>query len=77
MISIRTDLALEATEICEEQSTALDGVIVDTKELDGCIVTTVEIINETGSKIMNKEIGKYVTLESNLMKFDDDEKAQQ
>ena len=73
MISIRTDLALEATEICEEQSTALDGVIVDTKELDGCIVTTVEIINETGSKIMNKEIGKYVTLESNLMKFDDDD----
>ena len=73
MISIRTDLALEATEICEEESTALDGVIVDTKELDGCIVTTVEIINETGSKIMNKEIGKYVTLESNLMKFDDDD----
>ncbi len=31
MISIRTDLALEATEICEEQSTALDGVVVDTK----------------------------------------------
>ena len=28
MISIRTDLALEATEICEEQSTALDGVVV-------------------------------------------------
>ena len=27
MISIRTDLALEATEICEEQSTALDGVV--------------------------------------------------
>ena len=73
MISIRTDLALEATEICEEQPTALDGVVVDTKELEDCTVTTVEIINETGSKIMNKEIGKYITLESDLMKFDDDD----
>ena len=73
MISIRTDLALEATEICEEQSTALDGVVVDTKEQEDCTVTTVEIINETGSKIMNKEIGKYITLESDLMKFDDDD----
>ena len=73
MISIRTDLALEATEICEEQSTALDGVVVDTKELEDCTVTTVEIINEIGSKIMNKEIGKYITLESDLMKFDDDD----
>ena len=73
MISIRTDLALEATEICEEQSTALDGVVVDTKELEDCTITTVEIINEIGSKIMNKEIGKYITLESDLMKFDDDD----
>lgn len=73
MISIRTDLALEATEICEEQSTALDGVVVDTKELEDCTITTVEIINEIGSKIMNKEIGKYITLESGLMKFDDDD----
>lgn len=73
MISIRTDLALEATEICEEQSTALDGVVVDTKELEDCTITTIEIINEIGSKIMNKEIGKYITLESDLMKFDDDD----
>ena len=73
MISIRTDLALEATEICEEQSTALDGVVVDTIELEDCTITTVEIINEIGSKIMNKEIGKYITLESDLMKFDDDD----
>ena len=73
MISIRTDLALEATEICEEQSTALDGVVVDTKELEDCTITTVEIINEIGSKIMNKDIGKYITLESDLMKFDDDD----
>lgn len=73
MINIRTDLALELREICEEQSTSLEGVCVDTKQLKDCIITTVEIINETGSKIMNKEIGKYITLESDLIKFDDDE----
>ena len=73
MISIRTDLALEARELCEEQSTSLEGVIVNTKELEDCTVTTVDVINEAGSRIMNKEIGKYITLESNLMKFDDDE----
>ncbi|MCI6738117.1 MAG: GPR endopeptidase [Intestinibacter sp.] len=73
MISIRTDLALEARELCEEESNHLEGVEVNTKELEDCTVTTVEVINETGSKIMNKEIGKYITLESDLMKFDDDE----
>lgn len=73
MISIRTDLALEATEICEEQSTSLEGVIVKTKEIDDCTITKVEIINEIGADIMNKEIGKYITLESDLMKFDDDD----
>ena len=73
MISIRTDLALESKELCEEQSKALEGVIVNTNELKDCTITTVDIINEIGSKTMNKEIGKYITLESNLMKFDDDE----
>lgn len=73
MINIRTDLALEAREICEEQAASLEGVCVDKKELKDCVVTSVEIINEVGSKIMNKEIGKYITLESNLLKFDDDE----
>ncbi|MGM9535373.1 MAG: GPR endopeptidase [Intestinibacter sp.] len=72
MISIRTDLALEARELCEGESSRLDGVVVDTKQLENCTVTTVEVVNEVGSKIMNKEIGKYVTLESDLMKFDDE-----
>ena len=75
MISIRTDLALEAREIYEEgeSSSEIPGVKLDKKELENCIVTKVEIIDEQGSKIMNKGIGKYITLESNLMKFDDDE----
>lgn len=75
MISIRTDLALESRELYEEDesSSEIPGVKLDKKELENCIVTKVEIIDEQGSQIMNKGIGKYITLESNLMKFDDDE----
>ena len=79
MISRRTDLALEAREIYQEgqDSSDIPGVKIETKELDNCIVTKVEIIDEQGSQIMNKEIGKYITLESNLMKFDDDESREE
>lgn len=79
MISRRTDLALEAREIYQEgrESSDIPGVKIKTKELDNCIVTKVEIIDEQGSKIMNKGIGKYITLESNLMKFDDDESREE
>ena len=79
MISRRTDLALEAREIYQEgqDSSDIPGVKIETKELDNCIVTKVEIIDEQGSQIMNKEIGKYITLESNLMKYDDDESREE
>ena len=79
MISIRTDLALEATEMCEDgqSSKEIPGVKLEKKELENCIVTKVEVIDEQGSQIMNKGIGKYITLESNLMKFDDDESREE
>ena len=79
MISRRTDLALEAKEMYQEgqDSSDIPGVKIETKELDNCIVTKVEIIDEQGSQIMNKEIGKYITLESNLMKYDDDESREE
>ena len=79
MISRRTDLALEAREMYQEgqDSSEIPGVKIETKELDNCIVTKVEIIDEQGSQIMNKEIGKYITLESNLMKYDDDESREE
>ena len=79
MFSIRTDLALEAKEIYEssEKSIEIPGVKVENKELENCKVSIVEVIDEQGAKIMNKEIGKYITLESNLMKFDDDESREE
>ncbi|HBG4643128.1 TPA: GPR endopeptidase [Clostridioides difficile] len=79
MISVRTDLALEASEICEksQEGSSIPGVKIETKELENCIVTKVEVIDRQGAEIMNKDIGKYITLESNLMKFDDDESREE
>ncbi|MFL8709805.1 GPR endopeptidase [Clostridioides sp. GD02377] len=79
MISVRTDLALEASEMCEksQEGSSIPGVKIETKELENCIVTKVEVIDRQGVEIMNKDIGKYITLESNLMKFDDDESREE
>lgn len=80
MFKIRTDLALEAKEMYQEsadKTNEIPGVKIENKEFENCIVTKVEIIDEQGSQIMNKGIGKYVTLESNLMKFDDDESREE
>ena len=56
MISLRTDLALEAREIYEQGNDAsnIPGVKIDTKELEDCIVTKVEVLDEQGAQIMNK-----------------------
>lgn len=79
MISLRTDLALEAREIYEQGNDAghIPGVKIDTNELDNCIVSKVEVLNEEGANIMNKGIGIYTTIESKLMKYDDDESREQ
>ena len=79
MIKIRTDLALEAREIIEESSNSseIPGVKTVNKELDDCTVTIVDVLDEQGAQIMNKGIGRYVTLESKLMKYDDDESRNQ
>ena len=79
MISLRTDLALEAREIYEQGSEGgnIPGVKINTKNLDDCTITKVEILDEQGSLIMNKGIGVYTTIESNLMKYDDDESREQ
>lgn len=79
MINVRTDLALEASEMCEksQEGSSIPGVKIETKKLENCIVTKVEVIDRQGAEIMNKDIGKYITLESNLMKFDDDESREE
>ncbi|MCL2461483.1 MAG: GPR endopeptidase [Defluviitaleaceae bacterium] len=69
--SVRTDLALEAREMRDEDE--IDGVEAHEKDFfDGKIkVTWVEITNERGAKALGKPMGNYVTLEAAAMKEND------
>lgn len=73
--SIRTDLAIEVTEMLtkDAENNNIDGVdinVEETKEED-ISVTWVKIKDEIGANIMGKPVGNYVTIESECMKEND------
>lgn len=72
--SVRTDLALEAREMVnEDKDVEVPGVKVtvqEDKEWD-ITVTWVEVFNDEGEEIMQKPKGNYITIESPLMKEND------
>ncbi len=62
----RTDLALEAKEIWDEEAadkTKLTGVEALTTQKNGYTVTTVRILDERGAEELCKPMGTYVTVE--------------
>lgn len=72
MINIRTDLALEAHEMCKSEvrgTTEIDGVSSAIEENNGITITRVNITNENGSKRLGKAMGRYVTLEAPMLKY--------
>lgn len=69
MLQLRTDLALEAREIYQEQKQEeIPGVSIDTEEIGEVLVTRVEVLDEGGANIIGKPKGKYITLESNSLR---------
>ena len=73
--SIRTDLAIEVTEMLTKETNKeeIDGVsicIEENKEKN-IHVSWVKILNEKGENKMGKPIGNYVTIESEAMKEND------
>jgi spore protease len=63
-INIRTDLAIEAREMVqEEQKREVPGVKMDVEEKGDIKITRVKIEDEVGEKIMGKSKGNYITLE--------------
>lgn len=74
MISIRTDLAVEAREIYTgEKEKEIPGVEVETKDGENMTVTIVKIIDKRGEKIIGKPMGTYTTIEApGLRHFDQD-----
>ena len=66
MRNIRTDLALEAREIWQEdagEQTQLSGVIAREEQVRGHTVHRVKIINQDGAEALGKPIGSYSTVE--------------
>lgn len=71
--SIRTDLAIEVTEMLtkETKDTSIEGVDITIKNIENIQISWVSINNEKGEKNMGKPIGNYVTVESEAMKEND------
>jgi len=61
MFNKRTDLALEAQEMCG--TTHAEGVSVDTQKLEELSISRVCITNKHGENLLKKPQGTYVTLE--------------
>ena len=67
MGSIRTDLAEELrthmmTMRAKEKEGEIDGVLYNERKENFIKISTIEILNENGEKILGKAKGKYVTL---------------
>lgn len=74
----RTDLALELKENLKEQLNERknDIRVSEERPAEDIKVTRVEIINESGSRIMRKPVGKYITIEAAGLDRDDESKSE-
>lgn len=74
MRHIHTDLAIETRRIYEPDDTKeIQGVSVDVRDEDNYSITTVKVLNDKGSQILNKPQGSYITIDvPNLDKTDED-----
>lgn len=75
MENIRTDLALEAHQMCSEQKAKekkLSGIDISEYEKDEVFVTIIDVTSDVGEQILGKPIGRYITIEAPKLKFSDD-----
>ena len=75
MENIRTDLAIEAHEMCSKkkaEETEVRGVIVNEEKRDGAFVTIIDIRSKEGEKELGKPMGKYITIEAPEIKYSDE-----
>lgn len=74
----KTDMADERVDIYKRVNnlTEIDGVKVETNNGEGFVTTNVEVLNENGSKAILKDIGKYITMEIEDVKYLEDNEKQ-
>lgn len=75
MKNIRTDLALEAAQLCDK-SFNIEGADIKEKNIDGVIVTDVKIKTEFAAERIGKPVGEYITIEASGIKDGDEEICQ-
>ena len=66
MLTIRTDLAMEAHQLWREkagETTKLSGVSAREEKLEGFPLTRVEILDQEGETALGKPRGTYLTLD--------------
>lgn len=72
MEDIRTDLAIEAREMCtenDEKEAENPGIKVSEYGEDGVFVTEIEVISPEGERAIGKPMGKYITIEAPDIKY--------
>lgn len=71
--NFRTDMADERVDTYKKINnlTEIDGVKVTTDKFDNFAITTVDVLNDNGADALQKEIGKYITMEINDIKYID------
>lgn len=63
-MGIRTDLAIEARELCQKDVNGeIPGVKIEEYNDGDIKISNVRIIDETGEKTMGKSVGTYITIE--------------
>lgn len=71
-MNFRTDLALEKKEFLKE--TSAEGITSEEKEEEGIKISTIEILNEKGEKLLEKKKGKYITIDAgSLLSYPENE----
>ena len=76
MFDFRTDLADERTDLYKKRikKEEIDGIKINHKKINEKIeLTTVEVLNENGSKKIDKQIGKYTTINIENIELIDEE----
>lgn len=64
---MRTDLAMESKTRVKD----LPGIHEETEEINGCLVTRIDVTDRAASEILDKPIGRYVTLKADPADFMD------
>ena len=64
-LDFRTDMADERVDVYKRvhNLSEIDGIKVESKLENEVTTVTVDVLNEKGSEILKKPIGKYITME--------------